>query len=89
MHLMVGAAERRHESRETASPDPPRFEFVNSVLASYWEMPGLNLTIPEAARVFGVRLRTCEVVFEDLVVARVLQRSDQGRYTLRAQDHAD
>jgi hypothetical protein len=62
--------------------EPPRAELVNTILGSYREMPGLTLTLEQAARLFGVRARTCEVVLDDLVRAGRLRRSDDGRYML-------
>jgi hypothetical protein len=84
MDLRFGAPERRNQTRDVVSGDPPRFELVNRILGSYWEMPGLNLTLAQAARLFGVLPGTCEIVFTDLVRGGVLHRSDDGHYTLRS-----
>jgi hypothetical protein len=82
MSLRLGTPERRREFRGVASGEPSRFELVNMILGSYWEMPGLNLTLAQAARLFGVRPHTCAVVFEDMVRAGVLHLSDDRSYTL-------
>ena len=82
MSLRVVAQERRSRFRGVAEGELPRFELVNRVLGSYWERPGLNLTLAQAARLFGVPSRTCEVVFNDLVRARLLHRSSDGFYIL-------
>jgi len=49
-------------------------------MGAYHEMPGLNLTLEQAARLFGIRDRTCQVLFEDLVRDGRLARSTEGRY---------
>ena len=78
--MRVGAPERRHGLRGTPQGEPPRFDLVNLITGSYREMPGLSLTLSQAARLFGVSARTCEVVLTDLVRTGVLRRSDDGRY---------
>ena len=42
------------------------------VRAEYWEMPGLNLTLAQAARLFDVDRARCERVFGSLVDGGVL-----------------
>ena len=37
------------------------------VYAEYREMPGLTLTLPQAARLFGLALADCERVLQELV----------------------
>jgi predicted transcriptional regulator of viral defense system len=43
-------------------------------------MPGLNLTLDQAARLFGLRDNTCRVVLDDLIKDGKLRRSIEGRY---------
>ena len=52
------------------------------VLGTYWEMPGLCLTVAQGARLFGISIRTCDVLFEDLVRDGFLIRSADGSYRL-------
>jgi hypothetical protein len=50
------------------------------IVATYQEMPGLSLNLTQAARLFGLRETTCEVVFHDLVRDGRLRRSPDGYY---------
>jgi hypothetical protein len=45
--------------------EPDRVHLVALILGSYAEMPGLSLHLHQAARLFGLRDRTCEVVLND------------------------
>jgi hypothetical protein len=56
------------------------------VRAEFMEMPGLKLTIPQAARLFALDARCCAQVFDQLVAHGVLaaaggmfMRADAGR----------
>jgi hypothetical protein len=46
----------------------------------YREMPGLSLYPPQAARLFGIRHETCDVVLRDLVKEGHLHQSEDGQY---------
>jgi len=59
--------ERRHSRRESPYGEPRRPDLVRLILGTYREMPGLHLTAPQAARLFGLRDVTCCVVLADLV----------------------
>ena len=52
------------------------------ILGAYREMPGLILHAQQAARLFGVRDETCQVVLTDLVRAGKLRRASDGQYVL-------
>ena len=52
------------------------------VRGEYEEMPGLHLTVLQAARLFGVAPDLTRVVLEDLRRASVLTCSDRGMYSL-------
>ncbi len=52
------------------------------VRAEYREMPGLRLTVGQAARLFAVAPLVAHVVLEDLRRGSVLKCSDQGTYSL-------
>jgi hypothetical protein len=50
------------------------------ILAAYRDLPGLCLSMRQAARFFGLRILTCEAVLRDLVSQRTLARDDDGLY---------
>jgi hypothetical protein len=52
------------------------------VRGEYVEMPGLRLTVPQAARLFGVASDVAHAVLEELRCASVLTCSDRGTYSL-------
>jgi hypothetical protein len=53
------------------------------VEGEYREMPGLSLTLPQAARLWGMDHTTCELVLRNLIERRVLKRSLNGTYVRR------
>lgn len=53
------------------------------VEAEFVEMPGLTLTLPQAARLWGVTLTQSRRVLSDLVEARFLTRDARGSYRRR------
>ena len=73
------AIDRRHAERGTASTEPSRTELVAMILGTFREMPGLCLHMNQAARLFGLRRGTCEVVLEDLVAQGKLRRASDGQ----------
>jgi hypothetical protein len=50
------------------------------IVGTYHEMPGLSLSLPQAARLFGLRPTTCEVLFDDLVRQGRLRQRNDGQY---------
>jgi hypothetical protein len=72
--------ERRQSARGTARGEPSRARLVVMIEGTYREMPGLSLFLSEAARLFGLREKTCEVILDDLVRKGRLRRSADGRY---------
>ena len=58
-------------------------DLVRRIESEYREMPGLNLTLIQAARLWGMDYATCEHVLTLLVMRRVLKRTPAGTY-LRA-----
>ena len=50
------------------------------ILAEYREMPGLQLTAAQAARLWGLDPAPCERILQMLVTARRLQRRADGRF---------
>jgi hypothetical protein len=76
------AEERRRDQRGELASEPHRDVLASTILGSYSEMPGLSLRIEQAARLFGIRQETCEIVLEDLVRAGELHRRPDGQYSL-------
>jgi hypothetical protein len=59
------------------------------VRGEYEEMPGLHLTLPQAARLFGLTVGVAQAVLDGLCQAAVLARSELGRYSLSCAVHTD
>jgi hypothetical protein len=53
-------------------------QLVERVRAEFLEMPGLRLTLPQAARLWGIDLSSCEAVVDVLVKCEFLQRTATG-----------
>jgi hypothetical protein len=51
------------------------------IRAEYFEMPGLSLTLPQAARLWSVDRALCKLGLDALVADGIL-RVDEGRYFL-------
>jgi CheY-like chemotaxis protein len=73
-------AERRRTPRVPSKGEPPRAQLTSVIVGAYRELPGLNLTLDQAARLFGLRDNTCRVVLDDLIKDGKLRRSIEGRY---------
>jgi DNA-binding IclR family transcriptional regulator len=52
------------------------------VLAEFEEMPGMRLSLPQAARLFGLSEESCRVVLDVLVDAAYLRQTPCGKVTL-------
>jgi hypothetical protein len=73
---------------ETARPDDTRTtapirEAILRAEGEYREMPGLSLTLAQAARLWGIDRSTCELVLANLIERRVLKRALNGTYVRR------
>jgi len=51
---------------------------VDRVRGEFNEMPGLQLTIPQAARLLGIEPEACRSVIDQLVDSNVLRRTPAG-----------
>jgi hypothetical protein len=51
---------------------------VERVRGEFMEMPGLRLTPPQAARLWGLDLRSCEAVIDTLIRSEFLKRTSSG-----------
>jgi len=53
-------------------------KLVDRVRCEFLEMPGLRLTMPQAARLWGLDLPSCEAVVDVLIRSAFLQRTVSG-----------
>jgi hypothetical protein len=51
---------------------------VDRVRGEFTEMPGLQLTVPQAARLLGIEQEACKVVIDTLVASAFLRRTPTG-----------
>ena len=72
---------RSEGSSRTAVPLDDMATLARRVRAEYGEMPGLRLTVPQAARLFGVTPDVAHALLETLRQASVLRCSDPGKYS--------
>jgi hypothetical protein len=54
---------------------------VERVRCEFLEMPGLRLTLPQAARLWGLDLPSCEAVIDVLIRSDFLRRTTTGAVT--------
>lgn len=80
--MVTKIKERRSRPRDTVSAEAPRDHLVSMILGTYREMPGLRLLLEEAARLFGLRTTTCEIVLNALVHDGSLRRTSEGHYII-------
>ena len=73
-------SERRLGPRGTDCTEPPRRQVETMIVGMYNEMPGLSLHPGQAARLFGLRAATCQIVLNDLVRQGMLRRTSDGQY---------
>jgi transposase len=72
--------EQRRRRRGDAQGEPNRGVLESLIIVSYRQMPGLSLHLDQAARWFGLRGTTCQIVLEDLVRRGRLRRAEDGQY---------
>ena len=63
---------------------PVTSEILRRAEGEYREMPGLSLTLPQAARLWGLDCDTCELVLMKLIERRILTRGLNGTYIRRS-----
>jgi hypothetical protein len=73
---------RLTERRDLAS----RRALVRRVHAEFLDMPGLTLSVAQAARLFGLPAPVCARVFGELLDESLLCLTAAGRYTLAKRD---
>jgi len=76
----IFAHERRRRERGTPGAEPPRAQLVAMIRGTFREMPGLSLHLNQAARLFGLRHVTCQIILDDLVADGALRRAQDGQY---------
>ena len=57
-------------------------DLLRVIRTEYLEMPGLQLTIRQAQRLWGLDAPTCAAMFDALVTARFLRRTQRDVYVL-------
>ena len=55
-------------------------DWISRIRGEYLEMPGLRLTLAQAARFWSLDQRTCARVLDALVAMRFLRLTPEGRY---------
>ena len=55
-------------------------ELLQRIEGEYREMPGLNVTAPQAQRLWGLDSTTCSFVLTTLIDRGVLRRTTRGTY---------
>lgn len=59
-----------------------RLALHTRIVGEFREMPGMALTAPQAARLFGLGQDACVRILDELVHEGVLCRTDSGRWRL-------
>ena len=63
-------------------PDYAFDELLWRVRGEYLEMPGLHLTVPQAARLWGLEAVVCDALLSSLVASRFLRQTAGGTFAL-------
>jgi hypothetical protein len=67
----------------------PITELLVRIRAEYLEMPGLNLTTPQARRLWGLDCATCDAALAALVKAKFLSRTREGLFVMATTQRSD
>lgn len=62
------------------SAEPIKEELVQRVRSEFLEMPGLQLNVPQACRLWGLDRSTCGDLMEQLVQSNFLRRTRAGGF---------
>ena len=81
-----GAPDRRRIPRGEPGTEPQRRQLVSMILGTFRETPGLTVHPVQAARFFGLRTATCEVVLSDLTASGRLRQGADGQYAWAGDD---
>jgi hypothetical protein len=63
-------------------PRIPTAALVNRIKAEYMELPGLQLTLWQAQRLWGLDQVQCDAILEVLVETAFLRRTKSGAYAV-------
>ncbi len=63
-----------------AAVDTPVRDLLRRIRGEYLEMPGMRLTAEQAKRLWSLDLATCRLLLDELVEAKFLGRSRDGKY---------
>ena len=83
------AASRPDSPAQTSDAIALAPSLARRVRGEYTEMPGLRLTVPQAARLFGLTAQIAEAVLDELRRTSFLGRSRDGTYALIGERHDD
>lgn len=61
-------------------PDYAFDELLSRVRGEYLEMPGLHLTVRQAARLWGLEAVVCDALLSRLVASRFLRQTPAGTF---------
>ncbi len=75
-----GAVIDGQATRSTGTGPAPSDLMLQRAKSEFLEMPGLRLTIRQAARLWALDARDCERLLDTLVEARFLSRARDGAY---------
>ena len=64
----------------TSSPSAPLAALLQRVREHYRETPGIELTKPQATRLFAVAPSVCAAMFRALVMEKFLSRTGDGLF---------
>ncbi len=78
--MSIGRVPRRRQSPRADRPKDTDAKLVTRILSEFREMPGLCLTVAQAARLWGMDLDRCLRLLQRLVAAGRLRCLPQGRY---------
>ena len=57
-----------------------RDDLIQRVRSEFLEMPGMQLSVPQACRLWGLDPSTCDTVMEQLVQTKFLYRTRAGGF---------
>ena len=80
MTTLISASIIGEDSVCLDSSGPTRSDVVQRIQGEYIEMPGLKLTLPQAARLFGVSAHESQRVLSELIACGFLRRDRNGAY---------
>jgi hypothetical protein len=71
---------REPTSSATEGKEARAHQLILRIRAEYLELPGLRLTLQQAARLFGTSIKECEPLLTRLVSSRFLKTMDDGTF---------